>query len=158
MPNISELDMKRGGPEIEEERDSGLATDETDEEREVKGEAELDYKMEIVWSNIVKFIILHLMALYSLTLLAEMSPYSWLWLVATYLFSGAGITAGAHRLWSHRTYKAKLPLRSVVIKRSTTDLYLSVQTLLTAGEQHGGGELRVHLVPGPQDPPQVLGD
>jgi len=103
--------MKRGGPEIEEERDSGLATDETDEEREVKVEAELDYKMEIVWSNIVKFIILHLMALYSLTLLAEMSPYSWLWLVATYLFSGAGITAGAHRLWSHRTYKAKLPLR-----------------------------------------------
>lgn len=22
-----------------------------------------------------------------------------------------GITAGAHRLWAHRTYKAKLPLR-----------------------------------------------
>ena len=25
--------------------------------------------------------------------------------------SGLGITAGAHRLWSHRSYKAKLPLR-----------------------------------------------
>lgn len=24
---------------------------------------------------------------------------------------GQGITAGAHRLWAHRTYKAKLPLR-----------------------------------------------
>ncbi len=24
---------------------------------------------------------------------------------------GLGITAGAHRLWAHRTYKAKLPLR-----------------------------------------------
>ena len=150
--------MKRGGPEIDEEQDSGLATDETDEEREVKEETELDYKMEIVWSNIVKFILLHLMALYSLTLLSGMSPYSWLWLVATYLFSGAGITAGAHRLWSHRTYKAKLPLRSVLIKRSTTDLYLSLQALPAAGEQHGGGELRVHLVQGPQDSPQVLGD
>lgn len=27
------------------------------------------------------------------------------------LMSGLGITAGAHRLWAHRTYKAKLPLR-----------------------------------------------
>jgi fatty-acid desaturase len=24
---------------------------------------------------------------------------------------GLGVTAGAHRLWSHRSYKAKLPLR-----------------------------------------------
>lgn len=24
---------------------------------------------------------------------------------------GFGVTAGAHRLWTHRTYKAKLPLR-----------------------------------------------
>jgi stearoyl-CoA desaturase (delta-9 desaturase) len=28
-----------------------------------------------------------------------------------YLMGGLGITAGAHRLWAHRTYKAKLPLR-----------------------------------------------
>lgn len=27
------------------------------------------------------------------------------------VFGGLGITAGAHRLWSHRSYKAKLPLR-----------------------------------------------
>ena len=26
-------------------------------------------------------------------------------------FSGLGVTAGAHRLWSHKSYKAKLPLR-----------------------------------------------
>lgn len=28
-----------------------------------------------------------------------------------YLASGLGITAGAHRLWAHRSYKAKLPLK-----------------------------------------------
>lgn len=28
--------------------------------------------------------------------------------------SGQGITAGAHRLWAHRTYKAKLPLRIIL--------------------------------------------
>lgn len=29
--------------------------------------------------------------------------------------SGFGITAGAHRLWSHRAYKAKWPLRVILI-------------------------------------------
>ena len=28
-----------------------------------------------------------------------------------YIIGGLGITAGAHRLWAHRTYKAKTPLR-----------------------------------------------
>lgn len=31
--------------------------------------------------------------------------------VAYYYYTGLGITAGYHRLWSHRSYKAKLPLR-----------------------------------------------
>ena len=29
--------------------------------------------------------------------------------------SGIGVTAGAHRLWSHRSYKAKWPLRLILI-------------------------------------------
>lgn len=28
-----------------------------------------------------------------------------------FLLTALGVTAGAHRLWSHRSYKAKLPLR-----------------------------------------------
>uniref|UniRef100_A0A493TNT2 Uncharacterized protein n=1 Tax=Anas platyrhynchos platyrhynchos TaxID=8840 RepID=A0A493TNT2_ANAPP len=28
-----------------------------------------------------------------------------------FLVTALGVTAGAHRLWSHRSYKAKLPLR-----------------------------------------------
>lgn len=31
--------------------------------------------------------------------------------VLCFMVSALGITAGAHRLWSHRTYKATLPLR-----------------------------------------------
>lgn len=31
-----------------------------------------------------------------------------------------GITAGAHRLWSHRAYKAKWPLRFVLMLLQTT--------------------------------------
>ena len=40
--------------------------------------------------------------------------WSFLWygaVFATYMMSGLGITAGAHRLWAHRAYRATLPLR-----------------------------------------------
>merc|ERR1719362_895969 len=33
----------------------------------------------------------------------------------TYICSGFGITAGAHRLWAHRSYKAGLPLRVLLM-------------------------------------------
>lgn len=36
-----------------------------------------------------------------------------------YIVSGLGITAGAHRLWSHRTYKARLPLKVFLIISNT---------------------------------------
>lgn len=29
--------------------------------------------------------------------------------------AGFGVTAGAHRLWCHRAYKAKLPLRIILM-------------------------------------------
>ncbi|KAG5671365.1 hypothetical protein PVAND_001566 [Polypedilum vanderplanki] len=39
-------------------------------------------------------------------------PYGlYLFLIFWIVLSGYGITAGAHRLWSHRSYEAKLPLK-----------------------------------------------
>lgn len=35
--------------------------------------------------------------------------------ILMYQVSSIGITAGAHRLWSHRAYKAKWPLRLILI-------------------------------------------
>lgn len=37
-------------------------------------------------------------------------------------FSGFGITGGAHRLWAHRSYKAKVPLRLLVAVGQTMAL------------------------------------
>jgi len=67
---------------------------------------------EIVWKNIFLFIFLHSSLFYSLYALI----FEWPWrtlLFATILGmgSGLGVTVGAHRLWSHRSYKARLPLR-----------------------------------------------
>jgi stearoyl-CoA desaturase (delta-9 desaturase) len=96
--------------EKDAERDSGHATDSDDEPlEETKTLAEEPYARQIVWPNVVKFIILHSLALYGLIFLPSLTWQSWIFLLTTYQFSGAGITAGAHRLWSHKTYKAKSP-------------------------------------------------
>ncbi|KAG3083500.1 Stearoyl-CoA desaturase 5 [Phytophthora cactorum] len=68
---------------------------------------------EVVWYNVIVLSSWHVGALYALlfvmphcSLLQLLVLWGLLWVVA-----GLGITAGAHRLWSHRGYKAKLPLR-----------------------------------------------
>lgn len=66
---------------------------------------------QIVWRNIVLMLLLHSGAVYGLTLVPYTSASTLAWTVVCFLFSALGITAGAHRLWSHRSYKARLPLR-----------------------------------------------
>ncbi|XP_007260993.3 acyl-CoA desaturase [Astyanax mexicanus] len=67
--------------------------------------------MRIVWRNVVLMALLHIGALYGILLVPSASPLTLLWTWACFLFSALGITAGVHRLWSHRSYKATLPLR-----------------------------------------------
>jgi len=62
---------------------------------------------------VILMIYLHAAALYGLYL-AVTGQAKWQTLLLASileLFGGLGITAGAHRLWAHRSYKAKLPLR-----------------------------------------------
>jgi len=107
--------------------DSGHATESDDGEvisedslkRSDLGVDDEPPELQIVWPNIFKFIILHGLALYALTLLPSISLASWAWLIGSYIFAGLGITAGAHRLWSHRTYKARLPLRLLLVLANT---------------------------------------
>jgi fatty-acid desaturase len=42
-----------------------------------------------------------------------------------FVFGGLGITAGAHRLWSHRAYKAKWPLRLILMIFNTIAFQVS---------------------------------
>lgn len=65
----------------------------------------------IVWRNVILFACLHAAALYAIFLIPQAHPLTWLWTFVVYLMGALGITAGAHRLWAHRSYKAKLPLR-----------------------------------------------
>ena len=53
---------------------------------------------------------------------------------ATYMMSALGITAGAHRLWAHRGYRARLPLRVVLAVFNSMAFQVSLFTrCITAG-------------------------
>ncbi|XP_028845843.1 stearoyl-CoA desaturase b [Denticeps clupeoides] len=67
--------------------------------------------MRIVWRNVVLMSLLHVGALYGLVVVPYASLSTWIWTAVCFFISALGVTAGAHRLWSHRSYKASVPLR-----------------------------------------------
>ncbi|XP_065838989.1 acyl-CoA desaturase 1-like [Oscarella lobularis] len=69
------------------------------------------FKASIVWSNVIIFIFLHTGALYGLLIVGELQLYSFLFAMVYAFLGGLGTTAGAHRLWTHRSYRATKPLR-----------------------------------------------
>ncbi|XP_069688717.1 acyl-CoA Delta-9 desaturase-like [Periplaneta americana] len=74
------------------------------------------YKRKIVWRNVILFVYLHMAALYGAYLmLTSCKLITAIWAILLYQAGGLGITAGAHRLWSHRAYKAKWPLRLILV-------------------------------------------
>ncbi|PSN54673.1 Acyl-CoA desaturase [Blattella germanica] len=74
-----------------------------------------EVKQGFVWRNIIFFIYLHLGAVYGLyTMMAWSMLPVFVFQVFYNTLGGIGITAGAHRLWAHRSYKAKLPLRIIL--------------------------------------------
>jgi stearoyl-CoA desaturase (delta-9 desaturase) len=85
------------------------------------------YKRKLVWRNIALFAYLHLAALYGAYLaLFSAKLFTDIWAFLLYQACGLGITAGAHRLWAHRAYKAKLPLRIILVIFNTTAFQNSV--------------------------------
>lgn len=65
----------------------------------------------IVWKNVILMTLLHIGAFYGVFVVPSASRLTLLWSVLCFLISALGVTAGAHRLWSHRSYKATLPLK-----------------------------------------------
>ncbi|XP_063826669.1 acyl-CoA Delta(11) desaturase-like [Ostrinia nubilalis] len=73
-------------------------------------------KLKIIHHLVIVYIYFHVAGLYGLYLC--FTTAKWLTMgfgVLVYLLGILGITAGAHRLWSHRSYKAKLPLQIILM-------------------------------------------
>jgi stearoyl-CoA desaturase (delta-9 desaturase) len=85
------------------------------EENEIKTSRK-EYRIEIVWRNVLAMIVLHLAAIYSyywgVLGIGKWQTIVWFWIIG--FFSSLGVLAGSHRLWSHKSYKAKLPLRIIL--------------------------------------------
>ncbi|XP_050306599.1 acyl-CoA Delta-9 desaturase-like [Anthonomus grandis grandis] len=75
-----------------------------------------DRPAQIVWRNVAVFVALHLIALYGLYncfTSAKWATVGYGFLM--YHLGAFGITGGAHRLWSHKSYKAKWPLKLILV-------------------------------------------
>ncbi|XP_071335322.1 acyl-CoA desaturase-like [Trachinotus anak] len=98
------------------EQQSADAMTETSEEHDefpdlYKKKDGLQPPLVVVWRNVVLMTLLHVGALYGLYLIPSASALTLVWTAVYYLFTALGVTCGAHRLWSHRCYKATFPLR-----------------------------------------------
>ncbi|XP_015919375.1 acyl-CoA Delta-9 desaturase isoform X2 [Parasteatoda tepidariorum] len=83
---------------------------------ETEQKTEPKFKTEIVYTNVLLFIYLHLSFVYGVYLgLTTADSKTGIFSYIYGNIAGLGITAGAHRLWSHRSYKAKLPLRIFLV-------------------------------------------
>ncbi|XP_076753751.1 acyl-CoA Delta-9 desaturase [Xylocopa sonorina] len=69
-------------------------------------------RQPIIWRNVIGIIVLHFLPVYGFVNgYRDAKLWTWIWTIAYGLVTGLGITAGAHRLWAHKTYSAKTPLR-----------------------------------------------
>ncbi|ERL96241.1 hypothetical protein D910_01529 [Dendroctonus ponderosae] len=78
-------------------------------------------QLGIVWRNVILFGILHAIGLIGILLVAkgQISYSTLIFDIVLGVSSQIGITAGAHRLWAHRSYKATFPLRLLLVVLDT---------------------------------------
>lgn len=73
------------------------------------------HPMQIIWSHTIFYLILHVAAVVGMFRLPQTSAWTLVFAAVWHAFGGLGVTAGAHRLWAHRSYRAAWPLRVMLI-------------------------------------------
>lgn len=77
----------------------------------------------IVWRNVFSMSALHVLGTYAFVYaIYHCSWKSWAWAYSIAIIAGFGVLAGSHRLWTHRCYKAKWPLRVLLMVLQTMSL------------------------------------
>ncbi|XP_058810729.1 acyl-CoA Delta-9 desaturase-like [Phymastichus coffea] len=76
----------------------------------------LDFGTKIIWQNAIAITIFHILAFYyflTFPFRKHLGLFFWGYIMG--LIGGFGVTGGAHRYWTHRTYKANLPMRVILM-------------------------------------------
>nr|XP_049692882.1 acyl-CoA Delta-9 desaturase-like [Helicoverpa armigera] len=79
------------------------------------------YKHTVVWKNVIGFVILHVLALWGLLILVTggIGINTFIWAVFVTYIVAEGITTGAHRYFTHRTFKATPLCRAILLTLQT---------------------------------------
>lgn len=78
-----------------------------------------NFKRKIVWFNTLGFVALHLAALVGLGLCFNAHFFTLIWMLGLVLGSGLGVTIGAHRMYTHKSFKGTWPLRFALLVLQT---------------------------------------
>ncbi|XP_012276758.1 acyl-CoA Delta(11) desaturase isoform X2 [Orussus abietinus] len=74
------------------------------------------FKTPIIWKNVISIAIFHIMSIYTLLTFPYLDcKRTILWGVFVGMMAGFGITGGVHRYWTHRSFKANIPLRIILL-------------------------------------------
>jgi len=73
------------------------------------------YNMKVVWPNVMGWVIAHSFAVYGASFLFHLKKETILFTLVSLWMTSIGVTAGVHRLWSHRSYKATPLLRVFLV-------------------------------------------
>jgi stearoyl-CoA desaturase (delta-9 desaturase) len=69
----------------------------------------------ISYPFVTYLVLTHTLAAWGVSVLGQVQPMTLLWAFVMYIIGGFGITAGAHRLWSHRSYKGTFSMRVIMM-------------------------------------------
>lgn len=119
---VNEGERKRAQqePDNESERASvqaarPLAQGQDEDSKGENGKAQ-KFQPQIVWRNIILFVILHSSLPIGLWMLYTQRPWkTLLYSILGMYASGLGVTGGSHRLWSHKAYKARWPVQVLLM-------------------------------------------
>ena len=76
---------------------------------------EFGLKTKMVWTNIFLISFIHVLGIVGMFTAPFTQWTTWIFFCIYYLISGLGVTAGAHRLWAHKCYKARMPVRILLM-------------------------------------------
>ncbi|XP_033223364.1 acyl-CoA Delta(11) desaturase-like [Belonocnema kinseyi] len=72
-------------------------------------------RSELRWRNIVIIVTWHVIGIYGYFTFPYLErKMTFLWFVFTFVLYSMGLSCGGHRLWAHRSFKAKVPLRLIL--------------------------------------------
>ncbi|XP_011500717.1 PREDICTED: acyl-CoA Delta(11) desaturase-like [Ceratosolen solmsi marchali] len=74
------------------------------------------FETEIIWKNAIAITMLHIFGVYHILTFSYMQHWkAFVWGYLMGMVGGFGVTGGAHRYWTHRSYKATVPFRILLM-------------------------------------------